>query len=57
MLHIVIAGNGNSVNGVAFEFKVMMTGDADHLTHTFDIKYEHSVNTRQNENVKNNLEE
>lgn len=49
-------GNGNSLIGVASALKVMIMGEADHLIHTFVMKYIDITNTNTNINPKKHLE-
>lgn len=42
---MVTAGKGMSLMEVTFELSVIITGLADHLSHTFDMKYAEHKNT------------
>lgn len=55
ILHIVTAGNGKSVTDIDNEFNVIITGDADHLIQTFDIKYIERMETSRKVSAKKSL--
>lgn len=56
MLHTVTAGNGKSVIDVLLASNVTITGEADHFSYTFDMKYNDISKTDTTDNRKNALE-